>query len=539
MDAARRGRRRTGRGAGRDGVADQRRPGAALLRRVADARLDRSSPDFARRASSATVRDWQGDVLDLVRRRARPARRRPDRVVRRERRRLSVMLAVFAQHRRAHRRRGAGRRRHDGAVAEGAGGGVRRPGRPGARRRRPAPTCCERVERCWPARRRGSPTLLARARAADAPATPRRLERAAAAGRAGRAPVTAPLPGAARRAVAGGAPSESVALAAGARWTEVVELGDGRLDDALLDEAARLSPAGPASGCGCRRAHTVVALAGATGSGKSSLFNALAGERSSPGRACAGRRPASRTRWSGTPTAPARCWTGSRSRAGTPRRPRRTTLPTGWCCSTCPTTTHRVAHRLEVDRLVELVDLLVWVLDPQKYADAAIHDRYLRPLAGHGDVMVVVLNQVDRLDPGGRPRTPWPTCAGCWPTTGCRTCRCWPCRRRPATGLDRLRDVLTGAVAAHAGRAAAARGGPRTTCSAALAGRGRRRRAGTTSTAGHSARWSPRWRRGGRDPRRRRRGASGRAGTGPPRRPACRSPAGCAGCGRTRCAGCT
>ena len=39
------------------------------------------------------------------------------------------------------------------------------------------------------------------------------------------------------------------------------------------------------------------------------------------------------------------------------------------------------AHRLEVDRLVALVDVLVWVLDPQKYADAAIHERYLRPLA--------------------------------------------------------------------------------------------------------------------------------------------------------------
>ena len=40
-----------------------------------------------------------------------------------------------------------------------------------------------------------------------------------------------------------------------------------------------------------------------------------------------------------------------------------------------------VAHHVEVDRLVKLADLLVWVLDPQKYADAAIHERYLRPLA--------------------------------------------------------------------------------------------------------------------------------------------------------------
>src|SRR6185436_4988291 len=44
---------------------------------------------------------------------------------------------------------------------------------------------------------------------------------------------------------------------------------------------------------------------------------------------------------------------------------------------------------------------LVWVLDPQKYADAALHDRYLRPLAGHGDVTLVVLNQADLLDPAG------------------------------------------------------------------------------------------------------------------------------------------
>jgi hypothetical protein len=40
----------------------------------------------------------------------------------------------------------------------------------------------------------------------------------------------------------------------------------------------------------------------------------------------------------------------------------------------------------------------VWVTDPQKYADAALHDRYLRRLNGHGDAMLMVLNQADRLD---------------------------------------------------------------------------------------------------------------------------------------------
>ena len=55
------------------------------------------------------------------------------------------------------------------------------------------------------------------------------------------------------------------------------------------------------------------------------------------------------------------------------------------------------AHREQVDRLLHLVDVVVWVLDPEKYADATLHERYLRPLAGHADVTVLVLNQVDRL----------------------------------------------------------------------------------------------------------------------------------------------
>ena len=66
----------------------------------------------------------------------------------------------------------------------------------------------------------------------------------------------------------------------------------------------------------------------------------------------------------------------------------------------------RIEHRLEVDRLVEMVDMIVWVVDPQKYADAALHTRYLTPLASHSEVMTVVLNQVDRLDREQRKNCP-------------------------------------------------------------------------------------------------------------------------------------
>src|SRR5439155_232564 len=56
-------------------------------------------------------------------------------------------------------------------------------------------------------------------------------------------------------------------------------------------------------------------------------------------------------------------------------------------------------HRAEVDRLLGLVDLVVWVTDPQKYADQVLHDRYLRAFKQHGDITVAVLNQADRLSP--------------------------------------------------------------------------------------------------------------------------------------------
>jgi hypothetical protein len=42
---------------------------------------------------------------------------------------------------------------------------------------------------------------------------------------------------------------------------------------------------------------------------------------------------------------------------------------------------------------------VVWVTDPEKYRDARLHHDYLAPLADYSAGFVVVLNQVDRLDP--------------------------------------------------------------------------------------------------------------------------------------------
>ncbi|GAB3904060.1 hypothetical protein GCM10027612_71370 [Microbispora bryophytorum subsp. camponoti] len=53
----------------------------------------------------------------------------------------------------------------------------------------------------------------------------------------------------------------------------------------------------------------------------------------------------------------------------------------------------------EAHRLIQTADLIVWVLDPQKYADASVHRRYVTELTGHDAVTVFVLNQSDRLTP--------------------------------------------------------------------------------------------------------------------------------------------
>jgi hypothetical protein len=52
-----------------------------------------------------------------------------------------------------------------------------------------------------------------------------------------------------------------------------------------------------------------------------------------------------------------------------------------------------------VDKVTKLADVLIWVLDPQKYADAAVHNSYLVPLAAHAGMFTVVLTQTDLLTP--------------------------------------------------------------------------------------------------------------------------------------------
>ncbi|WP_026818130.1 GTPase family protein [Arthrobacter castelli] len=223
---------------------------------------------------------------------------------------------------------------------------------------------------------------------------------------------------------------------------EARELAEGRLPDAALAEVGDVLDRA-ASRRSLSANHTVVGFFGATGSGKSSLFNAVTGTGAAT---VAARRPTTAEPlaavWGSEGSEPLLDWLnvsqrhwmdddggpGERGEPGTagerrakpavvqrapkparnrrakpgatggrPRRPD-TNAPGHLILLDLPDFDSTAAeHRQIVEKMAGQVDVLVWVMDPQKYADAAVHYGFLRPLASHGAVTLVVLNQVDRL----------------------------------------------------------------------------------------------------------------------------------------------
>ena len=179
---------------------------------------------------------------------------------------------------------------------------------------------------------------------------------------------------------------------------EAVELCEGRVDSDALAEAKRVVDQADRR-LAISGSATVVALAGATGSGKSSIFNALSGTT----LATVGvRRPttahAMACSWGDESAEDLLDWLQIPRRHALQTDPAMDAALDGLVLLDLPDhDSTELDHRMEVDRLVQLVDMLIWVVDPQKYADAAIHDRYLKPLSQHADVMMIILNQVDKL----------------------------------------------------------------------------------------------------------------------------------------------
>jgi hypothetical protein len=138
----------------------------------------------------------------------------------------------------------------------------------------------------------------------------------------------------------------------------------------------------------------IVGLAGGTGSGKSSLFNAITGVEMAETGA---RRP--------TTAAPlamihsryaselSRLW----DELGVSEL-EVSDIDVGFVLIDLPDLDSlEPEHRRQVERLLSDLDVVVWVTDPEKYRDRVLHERFLRPLSSHSGRFLFVVNQSDRL----------------------------------------------------------------------------------------------------------------------------------------------
>lgn len=170
-------------------------------------------------------------------------------------------------------------------------------------------------------------------------------------------------------------------------------LADGVMPDQLRERMARTSRRIRARQ-GFLGETVVVALAGGTGSGKSSLINALSG---SVVTAAGPRRPTTDQPLAWIPSDPEPGLTRLLDHLEISERVFQDEVE--WLALIDLPDSDSVvsSHRATVDRLVGEVDAVCWVLDPEKYQDRALHDRYLSRLASHGERFVFVLNQIDRV----------------------------------------------------------------------------------------------------------------------------------------------
>jgi GTPase SAR1 family protein len=170
-----------------------------------------------------------------------------------------------------------------------------------------------------------------------------------------------------------------------AEAAERLGLDTGKATETLAAARARLGFPGTAF---------VLALAGGTGAGKSSLLNALAGREVSRQGAT---RPVTDEPVAWVPAdaaaelGPLLRWVGV-DKVVSHHDPRFTDL----CLLDLPdydSVDRR--HRATVDQVLPRVDAVCWVLDPEKYNDRVLHEDYLQPLAHHADRAVFVVNRRD------------------------------------------------------------------------------------------------------------------------------------------------
>jgi len=143
----------------------------------------------------------------------------------------------------------------------------------------------------------------------------------------------------------------------------------------------------------------IAALVGGTGSGKSSLLNAVTGMDIAE---TGGVRPTTATPVAVVPASVGESMDGYLAMLGI-SQVHHVGPHDRLCLIDMPDTDSvEVGHRLQVERLLPVVDAVVWVLDPEKYRDATLHREHIARLADGADRFVFVLNQADRVDDATR-----------------------------------------------------------------------------------------------------------------------------------------
>jgi GTP-binding protein EngB required for normal cell division len=199
--------------------------------------------------------------------------------------------------------------------------------------------------------------------------------------------------------------------------------------------------------------HTVVGFFGATGSGKSSLVNALVGADVARTHV---RRPttseALAVTWDADGAVDLLDWLQVRDRNVRqeildPRARQLVLLDLPDFDSV------EAANREIAERLAAQVDALVWVVDPQKYADNVMHSEFIAPHARHAAVTLVVLNQVDLLPARDVPGVV-ASLRQLLEDDGLAKARVLPVSARTGDGIAALRTAIGDLAAAKAAREA-------------------------------------------------------------------------------------
>lgn len=228
---------------------------------------------------------------------------------------------------------------------------------------------------------------------------------------------------------------------------EAAELGAGYLTQEQQDQLTRV-----AKEASERRElsgdHTVVGFFGATGSGKTSLFNAVVGE--DLGKAAA-RRPTTSSPlaavWHPNGSEELLDWLeveDRRSRSGDFAKNAGPLI----LLDLPDFDSVELSNREIAAKLVGKVDVLVWVTDPEKYADSVIHNDFIRPHASHGTVTLAVLNKADKLLEQDIPKVA-ESLKGLLIEDGLEKASVIPTSAKTGMGIEDLRKGIAKVAASH------------------------------------------------------------------------------------------